>query len=199
MTQDNVLMTYPDLRSLIITEEENGVFLLGNGQKFVQVPEIGVEVVSMMDGTRSIPEIHDHTLERLGADIDIDAFLKTLRDAQILDRPQVKSNVFDHIQSNYAGIPFCTPAYILFIALLAMAVGSYVLGIIPFPMYETVLVTQSGAVNLLILTALSWIIIAVHESFHILAARSLGLHAEVSLGIRMRFPIVQTNPFARCP
>lgn len=199
MTQDDELMTYPNLKSLIITEEENGTFLLGNGQKFVQIPEIGIQVISMMDGTRSIPEIHDLTLERFDADIDIEAFLKTLRSAQILDRPQVKNNMFDHIQSNYAGIPFCAPAYILFIALLVMAIGSYMLGIIPFPTYDTVLVTQSGAVNLLILTALSWIIIAVHESFHILAARSLGLHAEVSLGIRMRFPIVQTNPFARCP
>ncbi|ERL10659.1 hypothetical protein HMPREF1316_1149 [Olsenella profusa F0195] len=192
-------MTYPNLKSLIITEEENGIFLLGNGQKFVQVPEIGIQVISMMDGTRSIPEIHDLTLERFDADIDIEAFLKTLRSAQILDRPQVKNNMFDHIQSNYAGIPFCAPAYILFIALLVMAIGSYMLGIIPFPTYDTVLVTQSSAVNLLILTVLSWIIIAVHESFHILAARSLDLHAEVSLGIRMRFPIVQTNPFARCP
>ncbi|WP_156900957.1 PqqD family protein [Olsenella profusa] len=199
MTQDDELMTYPNLKSLIITEEENGIFLLGNGQKFVQVPEIGIQVISMMDGTRSIPEIHDLTLERFDADIDIEAFLKTLRSAQILDRPQVKNNMFDHIQSNYAGIPFCAPAYILFIALLVMAIGSYMLGIIPFPTYDTVLVTQSSAVNLLILTVLSWIIIAVHESFHILAARSLDLHAEVSLGIRMRFPIVQTNPFARCP
>lgn len=183
-----------DLSFLSIVEDGPDDFIVGNGQTFINVPGIAVTVISMIDGTRTAQEAREETLRVSGVDVDVEDFISGLDEAGLLNLPAPRSNLWDQISPRQVSWLFSRPANVL-VALLAaagLAVDLARPGLAPIH-YLTIVTRSSSFTFILTFVISSWVLVFIHEFSHILAARSLGVHAELSFGTRMQFLVAQTN------
>jgi putative peptide zinc metalloprotease protein len=81
-------MTAPsraNLSWLTVVKDGEDDFVIGNGSSFVNVPEVGVELIKLLNGSRSIAQAGHVLGERLGTEVDALDFVQTLSDMAILD------------------------------------------------------------------------------------------------------------------
>jgi len=68
----------PNLSRLTVVQGGKEDFVIGNGVSFVNVPEVGIELIKLLDGFRTIAQTGQVLSERLGIDIDALDFVQTL-------------------------------------------------------------------------------------------------------------------------
>lgn len=182
----------PDLTFLSVVEDGPDDYVVGNGVAFVNVPGIAATVLALLDGSRTVEEVRKEVLERHGADVDVAAFVAGLDGVGLLRRPELAPNLWDRIRPGQVGWLF-SPAANAVVALLTLCAVAAVIarprivtGMSGLVWADSLAFTLSFAVG-------SWALVLVHELSHILAARSLGVRAELSLGTRLQFLVVQTK------
>ncbi|WP_336206751.1 hypothetical protein [Nonomuraea sp. LPB2021202275-12-8] len=171
-------------------------YVIGNGETFVNVPGVGAAVVAALDGTRTAAQARERVLAERGVDVDVTEFVSGLDGAGLLRRPERPTNPWDRIRPGHVAWFFSRPADAALLLLTACAVAAAVAepGVLP-DLYS--LVWSNSLTFTLTFTlafaAGSWLLVLAHELGHIAAARSLGVRAELSLGTRLQFLVVQTR------
>lgn len=183
-----------DLSFLSVVEDGPDDFVVGNGQTFINVPAIAVTVISMLDGTRTVGDVREQVLQPEGVDIDVADFVSGLDSVGLLTPPVPAPNLWDRIGSRHASWLFSWVANGFIALLVAAAVAVVVIrpGLAPFR-YLAIADSSSSFTFIVAFAIISWITVFIHEFSHILAARSLDVHAELSFGTRAQFLVAQTN------
>ncbi|MGW0810696.1 hypothetical protein [Nonomuraea sp. NPDC002799] len=181
-----------DLSFLSVVADGPDDYVIGNGETFVNVPGVAAAVVAALDGTRSAEEARARVLAERGVDVDVAGFVTGLEGAGLLRRPERPPNLWDRIRPRHVAWFFSRPADLALLLLTAGAVAAALAepGVLPNP---SALVWSDGLTFTLAFLAGSWLLVLVHELGHIAAARSLGVRAELSLGTRLHFLVVQTR------
>lgn len=183
-----------DLSFLSVVEDGPDDFVVGNGETFINVPGIAVTVISMLDGTRTAEEVRTEVLRSEGVDVDVADFISDLDSVGVLTPPAPAHNVWDRIGSRHVSWLFSWAANGFIALVVAAAVAVVVIrpGLAPFR-YLAIADSSSSFTFVVAFAVISWITVFVHEFSHILAARSLDVHAELSFGTRAQFLVAQTN------
>jgi hypothetical protein len=184
----------PDLSFLSVVEDGPGDFVVGNGKTFINVPAIAATVIKMLDGTRTVAQVQEMASQIEGIDVDVTGFVADLHTLELLIAPALPSNRWDRIQPQHAAWLFSWPITVL-AALLAVGAAITLVrrpGLAPFR-YHGIVAGTSSLSFILTCVATGWILVFLHEFSHVLAARSLGVRAELSFGTRQQFLVAQTN------
>ncbi|MFE3451067.1 hypothetical protein ACFXJ8_19305 [Nonomuraea sp. NPDC059194] len=182
----------PDLSFLSVVEDGPDDYVVGNGSTFVNVPGIAAKVLALLDGTRTVEEVRKEVMERHGADVDVAAFVGGLDGAGLLKEPDLPPSPWDRVRPQHVRWLF-SPAANAVVALTALCALAAVVARPRIVSGMSGLVWSNSLAFTLSFAIGSWVLVFVHELSHILAARSLGVRAELSLGTRLQFLVVQTN------
>jgi hypothetical protein len=181
-----------DLSFLSVVADGPDDYVIGNGETFVNVPGVAAAVIAALDGTRTAAEARARVLAEQGVDVDVAEFVTGLEGAGLLSRPERPPNLWDRIRPGHVAWLFSRPAHAVLILLTACAVAAVVADPGVLPGFSS-LVWSSSLTFTVAFAAGSWLLVLVHELGHIAAARSLGVRAELSLGTRLQFLVVQTR------
>ncbi|MFD2352485.1 hypothetical protein ACFSTC_29200 [Nonomuraea ferruginea] len=149
-------------------------------------------VVSALDGTRTVAQARERVRAERGVDVDVAAFVGGLADAGLMRRPERRPNVWDRIRPRQVAWFFSRPADVVLVLLTGCAVAAAVAEPRVRPGVSS-LVWPGSLSFTLAFAAGSWALVLLHELGHVAAARSLGVRAELSLGTRLQFLVVQTR------
>ncbi|MGW2220014.1 hypothetical protein ACWCSD_33925 [Nonomuraea sp. NPDC001684] len=181
-----------DLSFLSVVADGPDDYVIGNGETFVNVPGVAAAVVEALDGTRTAAEARALVLAESGLDVDVAEFVTGLGAAGLLSRPRRPPNLWDRIRPGHVAWLFSRPAHAVLAALTVCALAAAVARPGVLPSFSS-LVWSDSLTFTVAFAAGSWLLVLVHELGHIAAARSLGVRAELSLGTRLQFLVVQTR------
>jgi putative peptide zinc metalloprotease protein len=188
------VLSTPDLSFLSVVEDSPDDFVVGNGKTFINVPGIAAAVIGMLDGTRTVAQVHEMASQIEGTDVDVAGFVADLDTLGLLTAPTLPTSRWDRIQPRHAAWLFSWPTSAL-TALLVIGAGVTLVrkpGLAPFR-YHDIVAGNSSLVFILTCVVAGWFLVSIHEFSHILAARSLDVRAELSFGTRQQFLVAQTN------
>ncbi|MFI6923412.1 hypothetical protein ACIBIZ_25985 [Nonomuraea spiralis] len=182
----------PDLSYLSVVADGPDDYVIGNGETFVNVPGVAAAVVEALDGTRTAAQARALVLAERGVDVDVAEFVTGLDAAGLLGRPMRPPNLWDRIRPGHVAWLFSRPAHAALAVLTGCALAAAVARPDVLPSFAALVWSDSLAFTVAF-AAGSWLLVLVHELGHIAAARSLGVRAELSLGTRLQFLVVQTR------
>ncbi len=183
----------PNLSWLTVVQDGEDDFVIGNGSSFVNVPEVGAELIKLLDGSRSIAQAGHVLGERLGTEVDALDFVQTVSDMAILDRPPVQHTQFEHLRPKHVSWLFSWPSYCVVALLVASALITFLAHPDYFPTYSAILWTHSVSISMVTFLIVTWASVFLHEMSHVAAARSLNIPARISIGTRLQFLVAQTD------
>ncbi|WP_067135814.1 PqqD family peptide modification chaperone [Microtetraspora malaysiensis] len=185
-------MTSADLSFLSVVADGPDDYVIGNGETFVNVPAVAAAVIELMDGTRTADDVRARVRESHDIDVDVADFVQDLERLGLLTPPRRPPNVWDRIRPGLVRPLFSRAADAVVLVVFCCAVAAIVTRPEILPTYAGLVWADSLAFTVAF-AAGSWLLVFVHELSHIFAARSLGVRAELSLGTRMQFLVVQTK------
>ena len=164
---------------------------------FALFPSDGVALLQQMQAGLSPEQAAKWYEEQYADSIDMNDFLDTLRDLHFIrddDEPAEPISPSRSASWQWLGRAAFSPvAWILYVALFAYCVYDIVHHPILFPHYANVFFSPSYTVVEVGLFLGQFPGILLHESFHMLAGRRLGISSRLSIGRRMYFVVFETN------
>ncbi|MFF7449642.1 MULTISPECIES: hypothetical protein [unclassified Streptomyces] len=168
--------------------------------RIVALPPVGVDALRLLEAGHTVGE----TQERLRADtgrlIDVGSFVEGLTAAGLVATVGDRSYPAAPLQQPHPWLDGGRFRWTLHPAVHAAALTVPVLGAAvlllssrPLPSFGGLLWSPYGSVNLLVQSAVTWCLIALHELAHLLTARAAGVSARVRLGTRLQFLVAQTE------
>jgi hypothetical protein len=129
-----------------------------------------------------------------GEDPDLDELLATLDELQFLRADGEAPAMVEPVRWQRLGRAlFSRPAWLVYALLVAWAVLAMVRAPDLVPTYQHLFFTPYFTVMELTLFAVAVPLIALHEAFHALAGRRLGLRSKLHFGRRLYFLVVETS------
>jgi hypothetical protein len=154
-------------------------------------------VVRRIEAGETLASVADWYQTAYGEPADLGDFVETLRDLDFI-RPEGEAGAQYQVRPSVrwrqlANVVFSAPAMCLYILVVGMAV--YLMWRVPAlrPAPSKVFFSRSLLVVMGLTTVGQLVGIAVHEGFHVLAGRRLGLASRLSVGRRLYFLVFQTT------
>jgi hypothetical protein len=167
---------------------------------FVELPDEAVTFMKALDDGDSVETATAIVRQRHGGEIDALDFVTALQDLGFIASVDgrgcgtaVVPPSLPRLERRHVRWIFTRPVYAcvgLFI------VGGFIAALIRgelVPRYQSYFITEWQFVNVTWNTATFLLAIAIHEFWHLSAARAEDVHARVSLGTRLHFLVVQTT------
>lgn len=178
--------------------EDRGEVIVGRSDidSYGVFPPDGAALVRELEAGRAPEAAAAWYAETYSEPVDIEQFVETLRELHL---------VYDH-DAQPAGIGsaevrwqrlgqalFSGPAWVCYAALLLAAIAACVADRGMLPSARHVFFSDYLFVVALSLLAGQLVLMAVHEAFHVLAGRRLGIRSSVALSRRFYFVVLETN------
>ncbi|GLY90270.1 hypothetical protein [Actinoallomurus iriomotensis] len=168
---------------------------------FVALPAVGARAIELLGQDLTAGEARRVLAEEAGADLDICDFVSDL--AALGFVAEVDGVLLPDPAPPRATFPWLTPRLVAWslspivpIALGAVvAAAVIVLAARPrlMPGYHDLLWSPYGSLVLLVVFAVGWPLLFLHETAHLIVARAAGVPARIELGTRLQFLVVQTD------
>lgn len=174
--------------------ENKKIYIISNGEKFLEVPKIAVDVIFLFDGHHSFIEIQEKINKVYEVDVDIQDFLLTLEKFGILMDSKRNLNIFDKIPSE--SLRWLHSKYFHYIKVIIILIAITSLFNIQFKYikFDDIFnINKYSFISFIIFFLLSWTLSIIHEFAHIILARSYNSHVDVSLGVRLQFLVSKTR------
>lgn len=195
MTGSTAVTTTVGLHRLTMVPEDGGV-MVGRPDigSYAVFPPEGAEVLRRLDRGEPVTDVAGWYERTTGVDLDVEDFLAALADLQFLrpageDVPAPAPVRWQRL-GRWA---FSPPAWVAYVV-LAVA-GAVAMARQPElrPSYRHLFFTDHLALIPLILTAIQIPCILLHESFHALSGRRLGLPSRLRIGRRLYYLVAETR------
>jgi len=188
---DSVIRLY----TLTMVPQDDGV-MIGRPDtgSYALFPEEGAQALRLLDSGVPVSGVATWYEQECGSSLDVDDFLATLDDLGFVlpagaDRPPAATIRWQRL----ARCVFSWPAWLCYSALVLGAIVAIVRDPALEPSYHLLFFTQYISLIPLTLTALQIPCILLHESFHALGGRRLGLPSTMRLGRRLYYLVVETR------
>lgn len=158
-------------------------------------PRDGAELVRRLEQGSSPNEAARWYEEQYGETVDVAEFLEVLGDLDLLVRQGEDVATIRVVRWRRLGAAlFSPPAWIAYGIIVAAAVGAMVHDHRLIPRYQHIFFTRSSLTILtlgIVLGQVPWMLL--HEAFHALAGRRLGLNSRLSIGRRFYYVVFVTS------
>jgi len=188
--------------ALLIEDDEYVVGRVATDE-FVALPKIGGRVIECLQAEQSatLQEIQAQLAVEYDADVDLIAFVRDLLDldfVKTIDGYPMSSSKeirpsLPWVQPHHVRWLFSRPAQGSYSALLVLALITLVTHNGLIPRYQDFFWSTATSIVIFGNTAIVLTNLMVHEFAHLVAARSLGVTAHISLGTRLQYLVIQTN------
>lgn len=187
------------------TSREADQYIVGRPEigAYVAMSEVGFAVVEMLGASRTVEDVQAGLMARFGGEeVRLRSFLETLVAAGFVKSidgravPELRRRQRYHLtgwQRRHVAWLFSPPARVVYVALVAFALGIVMLEPRYLPRPADIFVAPTYFATLLLVMPVSVIMIAKHELAHFAAAKFLGIEARFALSHRMYFPVVHTE------
>lgn len=190
------------LHPLVFKQEDAGNWIVGriDSGEFVEVPAEGATFLRALDSTESIAGACERVRALHGKDVDAADFVETLIELGFVasldghpvgPMPKPASLCWlrpAHVRWAFSlAVQVCVCAFVVAGVVVALRRGDLV------PSYAVFFITDSQSVNLIWNTVMWLVATAIHEFWHLAAARADGVHARLGLGTRLQFLVAQTT------
>lgn len=187
----------------LVQHREGDEFVVGRIETgdFVTLPHVGKLAIDLIQQTRSLEDVADSLSNQYQIDFDVEAFAGSLVElgfVKAIDGVPIAgvetTNVaFPRLQARHVSWLFSLPVKALYALVVAGAMGAVIIHPGILPGYAAFFWTARETLATLVNVGMAWASLAVHEVFHLFAARSLNLPARMSLGTRLTNLVVQTD------
>lgn len=193
-------VTTPDdsivrLHRLTMVEESDGV-MIGRPDigSYALFPAEGAQALRLLDSGLPVSAVAAWYQQEQGSPLDVDDFLATLGELRFLlgegeDRSAAQSVRWQRL----GRWVFSWPAFLGYAALMTAAVAAMIREPSLRPSYRELFFTTYLSLIPLTLTAAQIPCVLIHESFHALAGRRLGLSSTLRLGRRLYYLVAETR------
>lgn len=183
------------LHRLTMVTEDDGV-MVGRPDigSYALFPAEGAEALRMLDSGAPLGDVVAWFEQATGAELDVDDFLGALEELQFLlpDGAEKPAPAPVHWRRLGRWV-FSWPAFALYCALTVAAAVAMTRDPSLRPSYHNVFFTHYLSLIPITLTALQIMCVLLHESFHALAGRRLGLPSTLRLGRRLYYLVAETR------
>ncbi|OKH43235.1 hypothetical protein NIES2101_31090 [Calothrix sp. HK-06] len=195
---DTWLELYP--LTIRIEDDQYIVGRITTGE-FVTLPEVGVRAIELLQHAHSLSEAQVLLREEYDTDVDLNVFVVNLVelgfvkavDGYLLSLNDTPKPSLPWLQPYHVYWLFSWPVCALYITLLVAAGFTLITHIHLFPRYKAFFWSTFTSVLIVGNTAITLVSIALHELAHLVAARSLGIPANISLSTRLHNLVAQTD------
>lgn len=189
------LSVVPDGDDVLIGDPDTGTF--------VAVPVVGGIVVTALLEGRTIGEARARAEEAAGEPVDVAAFVDTLAELGFVDdgasvaaaptAPVQQRGWLAGVSQRWARPLFGRVAWFCYAAAAVFCVLVFALRPDLWPRPADALLLSDAGLSMLVLVPLSYLLVGLHESWHWLAARSLGLRTRFGVDRRLYFLVFETD------
>jgi hypothetical protein len=183
------------LHRLTMVPEDDGV-MVGRPDigSYALFPVEGAQALRMLGAGESVTEVASWYERTLGTPLDVDDFLEALEDLQFLlaegeDEPALAAVRWQRLGRWI----FSRPAWLCYVTLMAAATAVMVHEPSLRPSYHLIFFTRYLTLIPIALTAAQIPCILIHEGFHALSGRRLGLPSTLRLGRRLYYLVAETR------
>jgi hypothetical protein len=183
------------LHRLTMVPEDDGV-MVGRSDiaSYAMFPEEGAQVLRMLDSGVPIYDAAAWYEQTCGTPLDFDDFLEVLAELQFLlgddeDRPAEAPIRWQRL----GGWVFSWPAWLCYLALITAAIIAMVSRSSLRPSYHDVFFTSYLVLIPVTVTVVQIPYILLHEGFHALAGRRLGLPSTLGISRRFVYLVAETR------
>lgn len=207
MTDDGYQITDKSIikfHDLFRGEEEDGLVLVGRRDigSYVSLPAEAVEVINLLDSGKTVGEVKKILEEKYGEEAEIEDFIQDMVDnemvqsvdgCEIATTSQVQKDLFSNVTARHVSWMFSRVAWFVYAGMAAACLVLFGLNpdYIPEPRDLFFHPWYSLAVGFMFF--FGWILVAVHELAHLLAAKTVGTEGYFSLSNRLVFVVAQTS------
>lgn len=161
---------------------------------FVQLPSDGAELLRKLVGGMSLAEAADWYRTEFGEPIDLDDFVDALRELAFVRTDEDPADGPPPVRLRALGRAAFSPvAWSCYVVVLGVAVVAMVTQPVLRPHFQHVFFTSSLVVVQLVLALVQMPVALLHESFHMLAGRRLGLPTRLGVGRRWYYFVFETE------
>jgi hypothetical protein len=183
------------LHRLTMVAEDDGV-MVGRPDvgSYAIFPQVGAEALRMLGSGMPVSGVATWYERTCGSPLDIDDFLAALAGLRFIraegeDKPAAVPVRWQRL----GRWVFSWPAWLCYIAVIVAAAAAMVQQPLLRPSYRSLFFTHYLSLIPLTLAAMQIPCILLHESFHALAGRRLGLPSTLRLGRRLYFLVAETR------
>ncbi len=183
------------LHRLTMIPEDDGV-MVGRPDiaSYALFPTEGAQALRMLDSGTSLPGVAEWYQQVCGEPLDVDDFLEALDDLRFLRAEGEEKPAEAPVRWQRLGSwTFSRPAWLCYAALLAAALLAMVRDRSLRPSYHDVFFTDHLALIPLTMTVVQIPCILLHEAFHALSGRRLGLSSTLTISRRLYFIVAETR------
>lgn len=183
------------LHRLTMVDEDDGV-MIGRPDigSYAQFPAEGAEVLRMLDSGTPLETAAAWYEQACGTSLDVDDFLEVLDDLRFVRAEGEEPAEVVSIRWQRLGRwTFSWPAWTCYAALVVAAFAAMVRYPYLRPTYHHIFFTHYLSLIPVVLTAALVPAILVHESYHALAGRRLGLPSTLTIGRRFYYLVAETR------
>ena len=158
-------------------------------------PRDGAELVRRLEQGSSPSQAARWYEEQYGETVDVAEFLEVLGELDLLVPPGETAAVVEEVRWRRLGSALFSPAaWVVYGVIVAAAVVTMVRDHSLIPRYQHIFFTRSSLTILtlgIVLGQVPWMLL--HEAFHALAGRRLGLNSKLSIGRRFYYVVFVTS------
>lgn len=187
------LVIRPDDTDYVVGRVETGVFVL--------LPPVGIRTLELLRSGQSIGDVEKQLSTEFGEDIDVAEFVYEILElgfVETIDHRSVAigietSTSLPRIQERHVAWLFSWPMKTLYLALIAAAATFLFAEPDLLPRYSDFFWNESTSLVIAVNTVFFLAAITAHEIAHLVAARSLGAPARITLSTRLFNLVAQTD------
>jgi len=184
-----------EFHPLTYVEEHDGITVgRPDAESYATLPEDGAALLRRLSEGMPVPEAADWYRTEFGEPIDMEDFVAALHELGFIreagESPAVAREVrFQRLgRAVFSPLAWACYAVLVAVALVLMAAQPHLR-----PHAENVFFTSSLVAVQVVLTFSQIPALLLHEGYHVLAGRRLGLPSKLSVGRRLYFLVVQTE------
>ncbi|HEY2578648.1 MAG TPA: hypothetical protein VGI74_20285 [Streptosporangiaceae bacterium] len=183
------------LHSLTMVAEDDAV-MVGRPDigSYALFPEEGAQALRMLDAGLAVSGVADWYEQACGEPLDVADFLATLEDLQFIRAEGEDKAGMPPVRWRRLGRwAFSWQAWLCYLALIVTAAAMIVQQPSLRPTYQHIFFTQYLSLIPIVLAVVQLPSVLIHESFHALAGRRLGLPSVLRLGRRLFYVVAETR------
>jgi hypothetical protein len=186
-----------------LSRRENGIFIVWTESKsnFVELPPESFEVLLLLKKGLSLAEVLKVLKEKYGEQCDVldfvseliqNGFVKSI-DGIRLPSETNRKVTFSFIKKKHVGWIYSKPLFFLYAILMLFALVILVLNPSYMPTYQDFFFSENYLVSILLSIVSVLVLVFVHELAHLVAGKSVGVNGYFSVGMRLFYPVAETN------
>ena len=181
-------------RLTMVAEGENVIVGRPDVGSYAVFPEDGAHALRLLDEGKSISEVVEWYEHATGETLDVEDFLETIGQLQFVLADDEHRARYRPVRWQKLGQwVFSWPAWLVYGALFTAAVVAMVQDPDLRPSYASLFFTDQISLIPIVLLVLGMPFLLVHESFHALAGRRLGLPSTLGIGRRLYFLVARPD------